>query len=430
MDEKKAKFLVFEKELKAIQSRDNIKNVVASIDFAREIVSQLSFDAIFDANNFLVVSDSMLLLALLERLDGHEINFKNVTFLCHTKEVEEYVRENFGITTWFVSYENLKNDFFAMNTNNENDYNFNGMKFSCIIGNPPYNGVPKKDVPKEIVCDLASGYNVYYAFILKSISLLQDGGELIFVTPREWLASKAAISLRKKILSECFLADVEWVENPWGQDASTGIVSIFKIQKNGKIGCNDTLCVVNDAIAQTKSQIDVQIIKKVTSFLQKYGAVEFFRGGKNDCDCEERDYVETYVRGKNDVIISRGHVNGNQKTEDAISRKVKKFLLYTEFTYAHTSTFLSKKACVDPMPINDNMIIVPTNTPEKHATLLESSVARFIHSMFFSNAHLANSLQGFLPDVTSLLSDNPNDNEIFDVFGLSDEEREYVKSVI
>jgi len=423
MDEKKASFLLFEKELKSIQSRDNIKNVVASADFARKIVSQLSFDAVFDAKNFLVVSDSVLLLTLLERLHGYENGFKNVTFLCHTKEVEEYVRETFGIKTWFVPYENLKNDFFAMNTNIENDYNFNGMKFDCIIGNPPYNGISKKDVPKEIACDLTSGYNTYYAFILKSISLLQEGGELIFVTPREWLCSKGGRTLREKILSECCLSNIKWESNPWGDEASTGVVSIFKLDKKGKRGTKQLL--VNGGIPCIKSKLDLSILSKITSFLQKFKAVEFFVSKtKEDETCEEREWVSDHTYGKQEVKITRARIRTNEQTEDAIKRN-KAFIVYPEFGRYF---FKAHKAIVKPMPVRGDMLVVPTNTPKKHAALLESNVAIYTHMACYSSRHLT-SLQGYFPDVTSLLSDEPTQEEIYDVFGLSQEEREHVKNV-
>lgn len=73
-------------------------------------------------------------------------------------------------------------------------------KFDCIIGNPPY--VRYQDILDSTKL-LLSSYknffdlrsNLYLFFIYKSLLHLKDKGELIFITPRDFLKSTASIKL-------------------------------------------------------------------------------------------------------------------------------------------------------------------------------------------------------------------------------------------
>jgi adenine-specific DNA-methyltransferase len=81
-------------------------------------------------------------------------------------------------------------------------YNFK-EKFDLIIGNPPYahfNSLPepiKKEVKKIIG---TSEGDIYYAFIIKSIKLLKDGGELIYIVPYHFFYNTYAKIVRERIL--------------------------------------------------------------------------------------------------------------------------------------------------------------------------------------------------------------------------------------
>lgn len=73
-------------------------------------------------------------------------------------------------------------------------------KFDVIIGNPPY--VRFQDIrahTKELLTPFMSMFdersNLYLFFIYKCILHLNDGGELIFITPRDFLKSTASVKL-------------------------------------------------------------------------------------------------------------------------------------------------------------------------------------------------------------------------------------------
>jgi adenine-specific DNA-methyltransferase len=84
-------------------------------------------------------------------------------------------------------------------------------KFDTIIGNPPY--VRSRDILPETTARLTSrlldGHaNLYLHFIEKCVRHLKPGGELIFITPREFLKSTGARRLNVWLFSEGTITDL------------------------------------------------------------------------------------------------------------------------------------------------------------------------------------------------------------------------------
>ncbi|MBL8480944.1 MAG: class I SAM-dependent methyltransferase [Rhodocyclaceae bacterium] len=88
----------------------------------------------------------------------------------------------------------LNQDFFAYPVSE---------KFDTIIGNPPY--VRWQDIPPAtrvlLDCDLFDARsNLYLFFIEKCLRHLAPGGELIFITPRDFLKSTGAVRLNRRLV--------------------------------------------------------------------------------------------------------------------------------------------------------------------------------------------------------------------------------------
>ena len=81
-------------------------------------------------------------------------------------------------------------------------YPFN-QKFDLIIGNPPYihfNQLPQ-EVAKNVRKIIGTGEgDIYYAFIIRSVSLLKEGGELIYIVPYHFFYNTYAKIVRDTLL--------------------------------------------------------------------------------------------------------------------------------------------------------------------------------------------------------------------------------------
>lgn len=85
-------------------------------------------------------------------------------------------------------------------------------KFDVIIGNPPY--VRYQDIAESTKFLLSrysdifdSRSNLYLFFIYKCVLHLKEGGELIFITPRDFLKSTASVKLNEFLFSQGSITD-------------------------------------------------------------------------------------------------------------------------------------------------------------------------------------------------------------------------------
>lgn len=85
-------------------------------------------------------------------------------------------------------------------------------QFDTIIGNPPF--VRFQDIREDTKGKLDMGRfdertNLYVFFIDRCIDMLRDGGELIFINPRDFLKSTSARILNEKLMSLGTISHIE-----------------------------------------------------------------------------------------------------------------------------------------------------------------------------------------------------------------------------
>jgi adenine-specific DNA-methyltransferase len=130
----------------------------------------------------------------------------------------------------------IEMDFFSYSIEN---------KFNTIIGNPPF--VKYKFLDDSVKQNIKhyefnkklnpNGYNkksnLYYFFIHKCIEQLEENGELIFITPKEFMYNVGAITLRNFMFQNGTITHfVDCGEKKLFSDASVPSLCIFRFQKN------------------------------------------------------------------------------------------------------------------------------------------------------------------------------------------------------
>ncbi|SMN01322.1 modification methylase [uncultured Candidatus Thioglobus sp.] len=132
-------------------------------------------------------------------------------------------------------YEYIKNESF-ISANIQDKYNL-------VIGNPPY--IRWKNLECELKSELANNYlwkkyfnslcDYSYLFILKSIELLAEGGQLIFITPEYWLNTMHSISLRNYMVEHGYFSEIyHFNETPIFNKATVSTI-VFKYVKNPNV---------------------------------------------------------------------------------------------------------------------------------------------------------------------------------------------------
>jgi len=92
--------------------------------------------------------------------------------------------------------------------------------FDAVIGNPPYDGLSEHEAGRELAekafikshplysDSLGGRLNVFRPFVLRSFSVLKEGGRHSFIVPMALLADQFTAALRKRILAERWIRSV------------------------------------------------------------------------------------------------------------------------------------------------------------------------------------------------------------------------------
>ncbi|MCB0517022.1 MAG: N-6 DNA methylase, partial [Bacteroidetes bacterium] len=115
-------------------------------------------------------------------------------------------------------------------------------KFDLIIGNPPY--IRWKNLEAELKEELAKSklWHKYfnslcdylYIFILKSIELLSENGQLIFICPEYWMNTTHSISLRNYMVENGYFERIyHFNETPIFTNVTVSVI-VFKYIKSKK----------------------------------------------------------------------------------------------------------------------------------------------------------------------------------------------------
>lgn len=141
------------------------------------------------------------------------------------------------------------------------------QKFALAIGNPPY--IRWKNLEKELKDELEGSpmwkkyFNALcdysYIFMLKSVELLEEGGELIFICPEYWMNTTHSITLRNYLVEHGFFSDFYiFNETPIFTGATVSTV-VFKYVKSS----SPLRPKMHVAKFRSKAYVDESVFKKL-----------------------------------------------------------------------------------------------------------------------------------------------------------------------
>ncbi len=148
-------------------------------------------------------------------------------------------QKGYNNLTAFEIDQELAQEFDCVNYKSFISAEFN-KKYDLIIGNPPY--IRWKNLEDELKTELSTNpiWNKYfnslcdylYIFILKSIELLNENGQLIFICPEYWMNTTHSISLRNYMVQNGYFDEIyHFNETPIFEKVTVSIV-IFKFVKS------------------------------------------------------------------------------------------------------------------------------------------------------------------------------------------------------
>ena len=107
-----------------------------------------------------------------------------------------------------LTYEIIEDDFVKSNANrltfNLDNFSKSEQKlYDVVISNPPYFKINKTDLQLSKFKDIISGQpNIYFLFMAISAKLLNENGEMIFITPRSFCSGLYYSKFRKWLIDK------------------------------------------------------------------------------------------------------------------------------------------------------------------------------------------------------------------------------------
>lgn len=224
-----------------------------------------------------------------------------------------------------IKNKNVKNiDFFSYSIEN---------KFDTIIGNPPYVSYKEINDSTKRLLDSYSGLfdnrtNLYLLFIFKCILHLKDRGELIFITPRDFLKLTSSIKLNEFLYLNGTITDfIDLGDKKIFKDAQPNC-AIWRFEKTNfsrKTNLVKNFSCSNGQIYFTNNNY---FIKFKDLFFVKVGAVSGNDKIFSNQELGNVDFIcsSTHKTGKTRKMIYNKYLPELEKHKDIlIKRKIKNF---------------------------------------------------------------------------------------------------------
>lgn len=169
---------------------------------------------------------AILSCSLIEQLiSNDEINEVELTLYETDVDVLIDTRKVVDFLSYWLQKRNIRFDYVIHNTDfvldNIDAFNINTLfgtgnvrKYDYIISNPPYFKISKSDKRSIAAKDLVYGQpNIYSLFMGLSAKLLNENGELIFITPRSFAAGNYFKAFRNSFFKDVSISEIHIFES-------------------------------------------------------------------------------------------------------------------------------------------------------------------------------------------------------------------------
>ena len=129
-------------------------------------------------------------------------------------------------------------------------------KYDNIIMNPPY--IKVQDLSPEYRAFIKNNFtllrtglvDIYYAFILKCLDLLEDNGKMVAITPNSYLYNKSALKLRKLLFDNRYVKEIiDYKDKKVFKGTSVYCcITVFSKENKDTLTYNDVTYYYNDII--------------------------------------------------------------------------------------------------------------------------------------------------------------------------------------